>query len=123
LAEQASALGISIYPVVLDLEKYKRHPFSLSKGKGDSEYSADNPNIQRLVMLGELTSGLAFSPPQLEANVVEGVPNSIRNRSLSQYVVGFAPPVSAQQRNHRLEIRLKSKASGKLQGGKRTAVY
>jgi hypothetical protein len=123
VAEQASALGISIYPVVLDLEKYKRQPFSLSKRKGESEYWADNPNIQRLVMLGELTSGQSFSPDQLDANVVTGVLNSIRNRSLSQYIVGFAPLASAQHRNHRLEIKLKSKDSGKLLGGKRTAVY
>ncbi len=47
----------------------------------------------------------------------------VRNEGLFQYVVGFVPEASGRPRGHRLEVKLKSKPSGKLRGGKRMAVY
>jgi hypothetical protein len=55
--------------------------------------------------------------------VVSSILKLIRNESLSQYVVGFVPPAPGRQKKHSLEIRLQSKSSGKLRGGKKTAVY
>jgi hypothetical protein len=58
-----------------------------------------------------------------EGGVID-ILNVIRDKSLSQYIVGFAPPAaSGGQREHKLEIRLKAKGAGKLVGGKRAAVY
>jgi hypothetical protein len=75
------------------------------------------------VSVGELTGGRSFYPSRIDAGVVNDILNVIRNQGLSQYAVGFAPPPSGRQRKHELEIKLKSKSSGKLVGGKRTAVY
>jgi hypothetical protein len=47
----------------------------------------------------------------------------IRNEGLFQYVAGFTPEPSGKPRKHTLEIKLKSKSSGKLRGGRRTAAY
>lgn len=48
----------------------------------------------------------------------------VRNEGLSQYVVGFVPHASfGTPRDHKLEIKLASKSSGQLIGGKRQATY
>jgi hypothetical protein len=130
VADQANAFGIAVYPVVLDLDEYLRHPFGIALPAG----SPPLPNQTGLnsfaiamsvgfVSVGELTGGRSFYPSRIDAGVVNDILNVIRNQGLSQYAVGFAPPPSGRQRKHELEIKLKSKSSGKLVGGKRTAVY
>jgi hypothetical protein len=120
-ADQANALGIAVYPVVLDFEVYAHQPFpSLAP------YHTDNvPAIRMAVFgsVGELTGGRAFYPSRMDPAAVSDILDVIRNQGLSQYLVGFAPASSAHRRKHNLEIRLKSKSAGKLMGGMRTAVY
>jgi hypothetical protein len=77
----------------------------------------------RFGSLGDLTDGHAFYPPRIDTVTVTDILDTIRDKSLSQYVVGFPPGASGSQREHRLEIRLKSKSGGKVVGGKRAAVY
>jgi hypothetical protein len=69
-----------------------------------------------------LTGGRGFYPYSIDEGVVSSILKLIRE-SLSQYVVGFVPPAPGRQKRHNLEIRLQSKSSGKLRGGKKTAVY
>jgi hypothetical protein len=153
-ADQANALGIPVYPVVLDYDEYLRHPFSqggayhggLNPGareipRPDSvpRYDPEAPPnslaavrvwstlgmipMDRFARLALLTGADALFPSRLNASVVDNILNVIRDKGLSQYVVGFAPPASGQERKHRLEIKLKSKSTGKLKGGDRTALY
>jgi hypothetical protein len=189
-ADTANALGIPVYPVVLDFDEYLRHPFviGISKPRGGpppgtvpidrpswaqpndpaastgpaagptpttanlsatASAAADpTPNaagssastgptaipnatvgnestvpMVRFGSVGELTGGESLYPSRIDAGVVSDILNVIRDQGLSQYVVGFAPASSGRQRTHRLEIKLKSKVTGKLRGGERTAVY
>jgi hypothetical protein len=159
-ADQANALGVAVYPVLLNFEEYLNSPFGISLGSGGmsprpvegmilmprperfpdretNETSGAEPRrsetvgnmstigMIRFAALGELTGGVAVHPTKkrLDAGTVNTILDLVKNRSLAQYVAGFAPPASEKQRKHRLEIKLKSKDSGELQGGKRTAVY
>jgi hypothetical protein len=153
VADQAIAMGIPVYPVVLNLNEYLRHPFSkgglyhggispgavpIPRPEWAPQYdpsaerspaairnwsSKDTIPMVRFGSLGPLTDAEALYPSYLDASVVDSILGVIRDKGLSQYVVGFAPPASGQQRKHRLEIKLKSKSTGKLRGGDRTAVY
>jgi len=118
-AEQANALGIAVYPVVLDTEAVARDPHVSSVHVANEALAS----MLKYAKVGELTGGQAFYPPRIDAAAVNEILEGIRNIGLSQYVVGFAPPPSGREQTHKLQIRLKSKSSGKLQGGKRTAVY
>jgi hypothetical protein len=122
VTSQAIALGIPVYPIVLDFEQYRGHPYVLVMTANGAE-SGEATLMVRFGGIGESTGGRAFFPSQLDADLVVEVLNAIRNEGLSRYVLGFQPPSSGQQRTHRLEVKLKSKSSGKLMGGKRTAVY
>ncbi len=129
VADQANALGVAVYPVVLDLDEYLQHPFAVALPAGSAPHSQTGFNASAIAMVagfrsvGELTGGRSFYPNRIDAAVVNDILDVVRNQGLSQYAVGFAPPSSARQRKHELEIRLKSKSAGKLMGGKRTAVY
>jgi len=138
VAGQAIAFGIPVYPILLghyfppetgtrpsgaDPDPSKRlcDPSNLREGL----VCQDGASIQKreLGSVGELTGGRAFYPNGIDEKMVSNILVVIRNEGLFQYVVGFAPEPSGKQRTHRLEIRLKSKSSGKLRGGRRTAVY
>jgi hypothetical protein len=107
---------------VLDFEKYNRNPYVLVMTANGAE-SGEATLMVRFGGIGESTGGRAFYPSQVDTNLLIEVLNAIRNEGLSKYVLGFQPSSSGQQRTHRLEIKLKSKSSGKLMGGRRTAVY
>jgi hypothetical protein len=141
-ADQAIALGIPVYPVVLDFYKYYRTPVAATAppaGEGVSTpptpsggcvtpdgrgmcYGLTRP-LEDMWNVGALTGGRGFYPHSIDEGVVSSILKLIRNEGLSQYVVGFVPPAPGRQRKHNLEIRLQSKSSGKLRGGKKVAVY
>ena len=162
-ADQAIALGIPVYPVVLDFYKYYCTPVAATgrtAGGGEGEgvhtfppvaatappagggvstpptpsggcvtpdgrgmcYGLTLP-LEKMWNVGALTGGRGFYPYGIDEGVVSSILNLIRNEGLSQYVVGFVPPAPGRQKKHNLEIRLQSKSSGKLRGGKKTAVY
>jgi len=181
VADRANALGIPVYPVVLDYDEYLHHPFVIGVARsgtplnvegavpisrpdwagppaaasgqaasptqaGDAAAPTPRPapapgdqdsairraptvgNMStvggsRFGGLGELTGGGSLYPSRLDAATVNHILDIVRDEGLSQYVVGFAPTPSGRQRKHNLEIRLKSKSTGKLVGGKRTAAY
>lgn len=123
VADRANDLGISVYPVVLDFEKYVQHPFAYGQLDKQSDLPYPANLMERYASIGELTGGGAFYPPQIDAETVDRILGVIRNQGLSRYVVAFTPRSSGQQHAHKLEIKLKSKSSGKLMGGKRAATY
>ncbi len=103
-------------------------PYDPSAPRGSSAsirdwYSGDTIPMNRFGSVGPLTGAESLYPSQVDVSVVDNILNVIRDKSLSQYVVGFAPASSVQQRKHSLEVKLKSKSVGKLTGGKRTGVY
>jgi hypothetical protein len=122
-ADQANALGIPVYPVELDFDKYVRDPLLGFSGHTPGDVNLGLIPVVRFGSVGEMTGGQAFRPSRIDAGVVSEILNEVRNMGLSRYVVGFAPPSSGRPHRHDLEIRLKSKSAGKLMGGKRTAVY
>ena len=105
LGDQARALGIPIFDVVLD---YERPPV--------------DPLMDYWQNLAESSGGRFFFPSHLDAKVIGGILKFVRNQGLPQYVVGFVPE-SAKPKLHSLEIRLKSTSNGRLIGGKRRAAY
>jgi hypothetical protein len=115
VARQARVLGIPIFNVVLDYERPQVPLASVSPSPGD-------PLMNYFEQLAESTGGRMFYRSHLNAKVVGGILKSVRDQGLPQYVVGFVPE-SAKPKLHSLEIRLKSKSSGRLVGGKRKAAY
>jgi hypothetical protein len=160
-ADQAIALGIPVFPVVLDFYKYYRTPVAATgrtAGGGEGVHTfppvaatappggggvstPPTPSgacvtpdgrgtcygltlpLEKMWNVGALTGGRGFYPYSIDEGVVSSILKLIRNESLSQYVVGFVPPAPGRRKKHNLEIRLQSKSSGKLRGGKKTAVY
>jgi hypothetical protein len=140
VADQAIALGIPVYPVVLDFYKYYRTPVQGTGSPADGGGVSTPPTsrfqcpsgsvctgptlpLEKLWDVGALTGGRGYYPHGIDAAVVSGYLKVIRNEALLQYVVGFVPPASGRQKKHNLEIKLQSKSSDKLRGGKKTAVY
>jgi hypothetical protein len=145
-ASQAIALGMPVYPVVLDFYKYYRTPVIGTALPADGSGGAPTPvqvpgackaeavpngsvcggptyPLEKIADVGALTGGRAFYPRSLDQLQVSVILKAIRNEGLSQYVVGFAPPASGRQKKHNLEIGLQSKSIGSVTGGKKTAVY
>jgi hypothetical protein len=123
VADQSIALGIPIYPVVLDARQYEENKTVTLARPMSGIYSLPI-DMRWFADLGEMTGGRASYPRILDAETVIGVLKSLRNEGLSQYVAGFIPmPTDGRLRRHKLEVMLKSKTSGKLTGGKKTAAY
>jgi hypothetical protein len=135
--DHATALGIPLFPVVLDYDLYIRFPLAWSTPGGviipdarasDPRVPVDpNRPVTPLVprwfeSLGELTGGSSFYPSRITTQVISGILESVRNQGLTQYAVGFVPGTE-KPREHRLEIRLKSKSIGNVSGGKRKTTY
>jgi hypothetical protein len=134
-ADQATALGIPLFPVVLDWDLYIQHPFAWTDGGNriiipGTPRALNNPPpglvpvppVDSFGSLGELTGGTSSYPSQITAQVIGGIIESVRNQGLTQYAVGFAPG-TGKPKEHRLEIRLKSKSIGKISGGQRKTTY
>lgn len=139
-AEVALSLNVPVYTVVLDFEQYIRsptiyetkridHPYNVEVVDGDrkgirrTEGNASVEPMLRFGKLGSLTGGEAIFPSEMNRAALNDILGVIRDKSLSQYVVGFVPASSARPRKHNLKIRIQAKEGGKLRGGERTAVY
>ncbi len=133
VAAQDSALGIPIYPIALvDMGNGPAVQGEGPPGGGfhgcDAKtlpigYTCQAVGPPTFGNLGPLTGGRAFYPGGIDERVVSNILEVTRNEGLLRYVVGFVPPSSVKPRKHDLEIRLKSKSTGKLIGGRRAAVY
>jgi hypothetical protein len=128
VADRALALGVPVYPVLLGAD--------IPQGQGAPIRACDvtNPNYavctdreainrHRFGDVGELTGGRAYYPGSIDEKLVSDVLVVMRNQGLFRYAVGFVPEASGRSRIHRLEIKLKSKSSGAVRGGKRAVEY
>ena len=113
VADQARALGIPLFNVVFDFDQSV--PSTLP-GR-DAAIAARDALMRCFQNLADSTGGGMFYPSHINAKVISGILEFVRNRGLTQYVVGFVSG-SSMQKEHNLEIRLKSKSSGKLLGAK-----
>ena len=142
VADAALALGVSVYPVVLNYHPRfgrvqpdeivgrrsdVRSDSAPEPGRGGrAGYSSVAANFARL---GSLTGGRSFQFTPIEwnadalAHTVDTIRTQTLDRALSQYIVGFTPQSSTGPREHKLEIKLVAKSSGKVTGGKRKAIY
>jgi hypothetical protein len=102
---RATTLGMAVFHAVIHYEKPPVDPLM--------DYAES---------LLESTGGRLFFPSHIDARVVGGILEAVRDRGLPQYVVGFVPE-PAKPRLHSLEIRLKSKSNRRLIGGERKAAY
>ncbi|MGA7241230.1 MAG: hypothetical protein WBY44_36445 [Bryobacteraceae bacterium] len=113
LGNQALDLGIPIYPVATNYQ-----------GHIDSAYPRNLFRMREFESLGKMTGGREVEYTQINAATLRKILSGVKNHGLSEYVVGFVPPASSgTSRQHRLEIKLASKSSGSLEGGKRRAIY
>jgi VWFA-related protein len=113
VGNQALDLGIPIYPIATN---YQNH---IQAG-----YPRNLFRMQQFAALGKMTGGRAAEYREIDAAALRKILESVKNDGLSQYVVGFMPrSATATPREHNLEIRLASKSSGSLEGGKRRATY
>jgi hypothetical protein len=122
-ADHATALGIPVFPVVLDWDLYlPGNPRALNDTGAGTGLRPVHPPVDSFGSLGELTGGTSSYPSHITAEVIGGIIESVRNQGLTQYAVGFAPG-TGKPKEHRLEIRLKSKSIGKVSGGQRKTIY
>jgi hypothetical protein len=113
IGNQALDLGIPIYPVATNY-----------LGQIDSSYPRNLYRMGEFKALGKMTGGREVEYMQINAATLGKILGDFKNHGLSEYVVGFVPPrVSGPPRQHRLEIKLASKSSGRLEGGRRRASY
>ena len=135
VADAAVALGVPIYPVILDHNKYVEHPVAFSNTPGPAGGTAvqarnGDPNSAFIYvnapvasLLGEMTDGGVYFSAKLDRKKMDDILEGIRDAQLAEYVVGFVPEPSQSPRKRKLEIVLRAKSVGKVVGGRRDAAY
>ena len=115
-----SEFGIPIYPVVLG-----HADLAARKAGGQLGW----PEMAEMFMadfasLAELTGGRSFDPPVIDVAVVRQILAAMAGQVLCEYVVGFQPEQSpGAPRRHRIQVKLRSKDLGTLEGGFRTVTH
>src|SRR5262249_7935321 len=75
----------------------------------------------------ELQGGDGLSRVSMTGGQVNDILGTVKRHALarfaSTYTVGLVPSPSASPRNHKLEVKLASKSTGKVTDGKRSAAY
>jgi hypothetical protein len=134
VADAALALGVPIYPVILDRDKYVEYPVSCgSQSTAGSLTVPDDgsgaPCAGKYVTmapatpLGDMTGGGVYFPANLNRKTLDEILQGVRDAELAEYVVGFVPEPSQAPRKRKLEVVLKSQSLGKVVGGRRDVVY
>jgi VWFA-related protein len=115
-----SELGIPLYPVVLG-----HASIGALKASGRLGW----PQMAEMFMadfagLAERTGGRSFDPPVIDVAVVRQILAAMAGQVLCEYVVGFQTEQSSgAPRPHRIQVKLRSKDLGTLQGGFRTVTH
>ncbi|MBS1855371.1 MAG: VWA domain-containing protein [Acidobacteria bacterium] len=128
--------GVAIYPVVLGHWQLAEQINAEQERLTERSHRDEMPSSKRLDSLNEkahqiaefkqladLTGGQSFDPREITLDVLKQVLAFMAGQVRSEYVIGFAPEVSATPRRHKLEVRLREKDTGRLLGGTRTLVH
>ena len=105
-------LGIPIYPVATNFQHHIT-----------GEWPRNLWRMHQFEHLGTLTGGRSVEYESIDAPSLLEILDSFKADALAQYVIGFVPDSNASPKRHDLEVRLKNKSSGLVEGGKRRAVY
>ena len=127
-AAAAVEAGIPVYPVVLGhralIEQInafrERQRPNRPELTGMLGLQAKEEQIQEFARLGELTGGRSFDPLVISLSVMRQVLGNMVAQVRTEYTVGFVPESGAAERTHKIEVRLRASALGKLRGGSRT---
>jgi VWFA-related protein len=131
------AQGVSIYPVALGHRQLIEEMRAVQEGNYDAAgqlsqnartrmYRLEDREreVKELASLGPLTGGRPFDPPNLAPDTVRAILAMLTATVASEYVVGFAAaPSTGTARVHKLEVKLRSKETGAVMGGKRAIAY
>ena len=112
VGNEALDLGIPIYPVATNY-----------LGHIEPQYPRNLFRMREFEALGKMTGGRSVEYTSIDAAALERILENVKNDGLSQYIVGFVPSSEGAAQEHRLEVKLVSKSSGSLDGGKRRATY
>jgi hypothetical protein len=136
MVDPALALSIPIDPVIMD--EYKVNAIFRAPGPGGVLATVDMPigmnnragavdstaykDLPWFAATGERTGGELFVPQRLDREALAGILASSRDRTISQYVVGFSPDAVPKSKKHSLTVALTTKSAGKVVGGERNGV-
>jgi VWFA-related protein len=119
----AQNVGASLYPVLL------REAFGLdasTKAPAASPTSGQSQAALRsageFTNLADATGGRKFEVLK-GTNLLAGVLKSIAGEIRDDYVAGFLPSASTPPRQHKIQVVLRDKGRGRIQGGVRTLVH
>lgn len=79
-------------------------------------------NLPWFTSVGRMTGGEAFVPPRLDRDALAAILELARDRTASQYVLGFVPDAAPKPKKHSLTVRLTSKSAGKVISGEKDGV-
>jgi len=105
-------LGIPIYPVATNYQHHIREAYPRNLWR-----------MHQFEDLGKLTGGRAVEYAAIDAPLLLEILAGFKADALAQYVIGFVPDTNASPQRHNLEVKVAKKSSGKVEGGKRRAMY
>lgn len=129
VAEDASKLcvelGIPVYPVLLGpIPKLSAGVTAKGKPKPPSKSDERVLQVQDYMRLGELTGGKPMHQDLLTLDVTRQIVKYLAVVAVTEYVVGFTPDFNeTTAKKHKLQVKLKNKELGKLEGGTRAIVH
>jgi hypothetical protein len=113
VADRALDLGIPIYPVATNY-----------MGKISDKVPRNEFRMHQFEALGDMTGGYAVECRQIDTATLSKILGGVETDGLAQYLVGFVPSSgNGLTKVHTLEVKLKSKSKGSIEGGKRRASY
>jgi hypothetical protein len=79
--------------------------------------------IQEFASRGELTGGRSFDVREMNPETLRHILSFLAGQVMCEYIAGIAPEPSDPPKKHKLEVKLRSKETGKVLGGSRTVVH
>lgn len=128
-AAVAQELGVTVYPAVLGFKNLQEKIAQAKQAAGNNtslrltNLDAQQNEVRRYTLLGQLTGGRAFDLPQISLAVLQQILEFMVGQIRHQYLVGFVPEPSQKPRTHKLQVRLVDKSQGTLLGGTRTLIH
>ena len=132
IIDPAQAANIPIDMVIMDI--FKQTLFTNNTGgagalstvdtskPGEAPSMAYSGLLPMIANVAQPTGGQDFVPQRLDRNALAYILSTQRDRSLSEYVVGFIPDPAPKPKKHSLDVKLASKSTGKMVGGKKDGV-